>query len=51
MTVELDKEDLISIVMGRTPTYSLFEHPLVKECGSYTGGFVDRWTWHHYKLK
>lgn len=51
MTVDLDKEDLISLVKGITPPYSLFEHPLVKECGSYTGGFVDRWTWHHYKLK
>lgn len=51
MTVDLDKHDLISLVKGIDPPYSLFEHPLVKECGSYSGGFSDRWTWHTYKLK
>lgn len=51
MTVDLDKDDLISIVMGRQPNNLLFEHPLVKECGYYTGGFGNRWIWFHYKLK
>ncbi len=43
--IELSKEDLISMVQGTVPNYSLFDHPLIKTIGYYTGGFVDKWTW------
>ena len=45
MKVELTKEDLKSLVMGTSPYYSVFEVALVKNNGSYTGGFVERWDW------
>lgn len=50
MKVELDKKDLKSLVTGIEPYYSLFEHPLVKRCGSYCGGFVEKWSWKDYEL-
>lgn len=51
MVVELDKGDIISLVMGVTPYYSVFEHPRVKSNGSYTGGFVDKWGWDKTSLQ
>lgn len=45
MKVELDKKDLAALVRGTTPNYNLFEHPLVKMSGYYTGGHHDKWTW------
>lgn len=45
MTVELNKDDLKSLVMGTSPYYNAFTNPLVKKCGSYTGGFVEKWSW------
>lgn len=50
MKIDLEKEDLVNLVMGITPFYNEFEHPLVKENGSYVGGFVDEWRWAKYKL-
>lgn len=43
MTVELDREDLLSLVKGKTPFYSVFEVPLVKNNGRWVGGHVDKW--------
>ena len=48
--VHLDRKDLISLVKGTEPFYSVFEHPLVKDNGDYVGGFVDKWAWNHPKL-
>jgi len=45
MIVELDREDLVSLVRGMEPSYDIFEDPLVKRCGSWTGGFVEKWDW------
>lgn len=50
MTLDLDKEDLISLVKGTTPIHSLFEHPLIKECGSYDR-YLENWIWYTFKLK
>ena len=50
MTVELTHKDLVNLAKGCTPNYSLFEHPIVKQCGSYTGGMHDRWDWNTYSL-
>lgn len=50
MTFELDTEDLKSLVKGITPHYNVFENPLVKMCGEWIGGFVDKWSWFGYVL-
>ena len=51
MTVDLDKEDLICLVMAKTPDYKQFNHPIIKKCGKYIGGFVERWDWDVHKLR
>ena len=45
MKVELDREDLLSLVKGKTPYYSVFEEPIVKKNGKWIGGHVDKWQW------
>ena len=50
MKVELSKKQLINMVLGTVPGYNVFEHPLVKQCGYYCGGFVEKWNWHSNKL-
>ena len=45
MIVELNKEDLISLVKGIKPDYKWFKEPLVSRCGNYVGGLVDDWFW------
>lgn len=44
---DLDKTDLTNMVKGTTPAYKDFEHPLVKKSGYYTGGLVEKWSWHY----
>ena len=51
MKVELNKKDLISLVMGIVPPYSVYNEPLVKKCGEHCGGFVDRWDWDNFELE
>ncbi len=46
MTVNLDKSDLRSLVMGTSPSFSIMEQETVKQCGRWVGGHVDRWDWH-----
>lgn len=47
MTIDLDKQDLISLVQGSSPHYDIFEHPLVKKSGRYNGGMNDHWSWNY----
>jgi len=47
----LDNEDLISMVRGQEPHYSVFNHSLVKSCGCYVGGFHDHWSWTNSALE
>lgn len=49
MVVDLGKGDLVNLVCGVTPNYSLFENPTVKKCGSYYGSY-DKWSWSINKL-
>ena len=49
--LKVDKGDLITLVNGKAPNYSVFEEPLVKKCGSYVGGLDDRWIWSFEALK
>jgi hypothetical protein len=45
MIVELDKEDLLSLVKGDSPHYDLFTEFEKEEHGRYVGGFTDDWRW------
>lgn len=51
MKVDLDKNDLIAMVMGKDPGYTFLDEELVKRGGYFTGGFSDRWTWEKHKLE
>jgi len=51
MNIDLNKKDLINLVKGTSPYYDEMEHPLVQANGSYTGGFVDKWSWNRYDLE
>lgn len=44
MRLNLDKEDLISLVKGCTPNYSAMDHPLVKRHGNFNGSY-GKWSW------
>lgn len=44
MEVVLSKEDLISLVKGTPPSYSVMDHAMVEKHGSYSGSY-DRWDW------
>lgn len=46
MMVELDRKDIICLLRGTTPPYSVM-NKIPKELGSYIGGFVDRWQWNY----
>lgn len=47
MTVDLDKSDLACLVKGKTPPYSVYDHPIVKKSGKHIGGMSDRWDWNY----
>jgi len=51
MDLSLEKEDLINLVMGTSPSYEAIGNPIVDKSGHYTGGFHDKWTWDSYKLE
>ena len=44
MVVDLDRKDIVSLLKGVEPRYEIMEK-IPKDLGSYTGGFVDRWSW------
>ena len=46
MKVELDRKDIISLLRGITPPYSVM-NKIPKELGYYIGGFVDNWHWNY----
>jgi hypothetical protein len=50
MMIDLNKRDIVSLVMGTSPSYSAMDHPLVKATGRYYGGFSDEWVWDQRKL-
>lgn len=47
MLIDLDRKDIISLLKGSKPNYSVFDK-IPKELGSYIGGFVDDWNWNHF---
>ena len=46
MNVELDRKDIISLLRGTTPAWSVMDK-IPKELGFYVGGFVDGWHWNY----
>lgn len=46
MTIELDRQGIISLLRGTTPPYSVM-NKIPQELGSYVGGFVDKWQWNY----
>lgn len=49
--LEVSRKDRENMVLGTTPDYSVFDHPLIKQCGQYTGGFHDKWNWSKDEIK
>jgi len=45
MLVELEKEDVVALIKGTSPTYDLMKDPVIEQLGYYTGGFRDDWSW------
>ncbi len=47
MLIDLDREDLIALVKGTQPNYSVMDDELISSCGAYSGGFNDEWRWNY----
>ena len=45
MTVDLDKQDVITLIKGSFVPWELMDHPLISKLGVYVGGFQDKWYW------
>lgn len=45
ITVELTKEEVICLIKGIWPPYSLFNELDKLGFGRFIGGFVDKWEW------
>ena len=46
MLLILDKTDLISLVKGTIPNYSIMSNPIIDKNGRYSGSY-DRWEWNY----
>ena len=51
MTINLDIDDLIALVVGKEPRYEAMVDLERRGLGNYAGGFLDRWTWNRYALQ
>jgi hypothetical protein len=51
MTVELNKDDLVTLVMGFNLYNDLINKYSGLEYGHWTCNFVDEWTWHKWALE
>lgn len=47
MTVNLDRQDIISLLKGTKPYYPVMDK-IPKELGSYIGGFTNDWEWNNF---
>lgn len=45
MTYELDKEDIMAMVRGVTPSYDAIAHPVIQKAGKMWGGHSETWEW------
>lgn len=49
-SIALDKEDIISLVKGQSPNYSVMEHRLIKKHGNFDGSY-GKWNWNSFSLE
>lgn len=45
ITVELDRYEILSLIKGICPSYSLINELTDQGFGRYIGGFTERWEW------
>lgn len=50
MNIEVSKKELIALIRGTEPHYSIMDDSLVSKVGRYIGGFNDRWEWNNSEL-
>ena len=50
INIKVTKSDLISMCMGKNPSYDSMNHIKITDKGTYTGGFYDRWSWSYEEL-
>ena len=50
MKIELNKDDLVALVVGSEPNSKLMNKYTVLKYGNWTGGFVDEWAWNKWEL-
>lgn len=48
MIIELDKTDIINMILGTYPTYEQMDKFERLGLGYYIGGFDDKWVWNSY---
>ncbi len=51
MILDLDKQDLITLVKGSEPNYSAMDHYLVKASGQMMGAPGEKWQWNEHVLE
>lgn len=49
--VTLDRKDIINLIKGTEPSYTLMEDPIIEQMGTFIGGFSDRWDWNNSKFQ
>jgi hypothetical protein len=50
LTVELDKRDLMSLVIGTQPNYGVMGNPLIDKCGFFRASY-GHWDWNPHVLE
>lgn len=45
MKLKVNKGDLLSMVKGAAPAYSIMDDPLISRVGYFIGGHVEKWCW------
>ena len=45
ITVELDRYEILSLIKGICPSYSLINELTNQGFGKFIGGFVEKWEW------
>lgn len=47
LQVELDRYEILSLIKGICPSYSLINELTNEGFGKYIGGFAERWEWNN----
>jgi len=51
MKVDLDKKDLVSLVLGIVPSHNVTSYPLISKHGNKGGSFHHLWYWNKSSLE